>query len=149
MSDKRVKMIEMDMIRKWKRKQEPRGRPTGTRETLTVREKRFADRVLEGKSQTQAATEAYGYPLDGSRRSAASTIGSLNMKKERVIRYLSEQGHGAATRIVQMSKNAKNEAVKLNANKDILDRAQIGVKQGPTTAVQINFGADREEFGRA
>ena len=124
------------------------GKVKALKEEITPREKRFVDNLLEGKSQTQAVIEAYNHPPDKPRQSA-SALSTILMKRERVVKYLTQQSQGAATRIVRLSKDAKTETVQLNANKDILDRANIGVNKGPVAAVQINFGADREEFGGA
>ena len=145
---RKVTMIELDALKDWKVERDPRGRPEGStsmREDPTVREDRFIHAVMEGKSQTDAVMEAYNYPLE--KRPSASTLGSILMKRERVVKKFVEMGYGAATRIEEISKDKKEPgAVRLNANKDILDRAGIGAKQAPTTAVQINFGQEREEY---
>ena len=112
---------------------------------MTKKQKDFADKVLEGKNPTQAAFEAYGHKPN--QRTTSSVVAYQNLRNEAVVVYLQGEGYDAATRIVELSKTAKNETVKLNANKDILDRANIGVRQGAVAAVQINFQADREEFG--
>lgn len=121
-----------------------KGQLVGVEKRLSWREQRYADNRLEGKSNTQAAVEAYGYEDN---RPLASNTGSRNLKRAKVIRYLDNQAHGAATRIVTISKRSRNETVKLNANKDILDRAQIGPRYGPVIPIQINIENDRREFG--
>ena len=113
---------------------------------MTRKQKDFADKVLEGKNPTQAAFEAYGHRPD--QRPTSSSVAYLNMHNEAVVVYLRGEGYDAATRIVELSKSAKNETVKLNANKDILDRANIGVRSGAVAAVQINFNEDREKYGQ-
>jgi hypothetical protein len=113
---------------------------------LTRKEKLFADGILEGKKKFQAALDVYDINAVDKRRSAG-VVASVNLHKERVIKYLTRQGYGAAARIVKMSKNAKNETVRLSANQDILDRANIGnEKNGPIVPIQINFNDAREEF---
>ena len=60
--------------------------------------------------------------------------------KRDVMAYLEKQGFGAAQRIVEISRKAKNENVKLTANKDVLDRLGVSKEQkGIGVAVQVNF----------
>lgn len=67
--------------------------------------------------------------------------------KQDVLEYLKKQGFGAAQRIISISKNAENETVKLNANKDVLDRIGVGVeKNNIGFAVQVNINEDKEKF---
>ena len=127
-----------------------RGRLLGVRDKsvrksrpITLEQIKFSDNVLEGMNPTQAAVQAYGYD----NRRLASLTAHNNLKSTAVLNYLHNQGYGAARRVVKLSKKAKNETVKLNANKDILDRAQIGVRPaGQVAAVQINFGELREKY---
>lgn len=88
---------------------------------LTRKQKKYADLVLAGKSQTQAAIEAYD--ISKPQSSTPRTIGAENMAKPSIIEYIQSMAKGAASRVEELSKKAKNEAVKLNANRDILDRA--------------------------
>lgn len=88
-------------------------------EGLTRKQKKFADAILEGKSGIQAALNNY----DTVKPAVAGSIAYENLKKPQVIAYLEKNGIGAATRIVKLSKSAKNQNVQLQANKDILDRA--------------------------
>src|SRR3990167_10805393 len=58
--------------------------------------------------------------------------------------YLQRQARGAAERIIQLSKTAESESVKLNANQDILDRTGIREyepeeKKPSPTSIQINI----------
>lgn len=113
---------------------------------LTTKEKKFADGILEGKPKYKAALDAYDIQSKHE-VGTASAIAAENLQKPRIVKYLEENGHGAATRIVKLSKSAKNETVRLNANKDILDRVGIGVqKQNTIVPIQINFNEDRDEF---
>lgn len=66
--------------------------------------------------------------------------------KETIIRFLEQEGLGAADRIVELSKKAQNEKVKLTANTEILDRIGVGSKN-VGVAVQINFNDDKEQYG--
>ena len=111
---------------------------------MTKKQKDFADKVLEGKNPTQAAFEAYGHRPD--QRTTSSVVAYQNLHNEAVVSYMRGEGYDAATRIVELSKTAKNEAVKLKANTEILDRANIGVRHGAVSAVQINFDRLRKEY---
>ena len=63
--------------------------------------------------------------------------------REKIERFLETNGLGAAGRVIQLSKKAKNEKVRLSANQDVLDRIGIGASaKNPTTAIQINFGTN-------
>ena len=106
---------------------------------LTPKQKKFADGILEGKPNYVAAVDAYDIESPNKMNVGAVMAGE-NLKKPKIIRYLQNQGHGAATRIVQLSKNAINESVRLNANKDILDRAGVGtVDKSNIIPIQINI----------
>lgn len=87
--------------------------------TLTLKEKRFADKYLETGNKTEAIVAA-GYKVKD--RKIASAMGSQNYAKLSVREYIESQSKGAMSRIVEMSINANTEQVKLAANKDILDR---------------------------
>ena len=146
MKENVIKLSEIKKEYKRRTRKPGTGKVKAVKEEATPREKRYVDNVLEGKSQTDAIIDAYSFGPE-KKRQAASALGTLLMKRERVVKYLTQQSQGAATRIVKLSKEAKTETVQLNANKDILDRANIGVNKGPVAAVQINFGEDRIEFG--
>src|SRR3989344_676145 len=113
------------------------------KDELTPKQKKFADLIIEGRNGTDAAVEAYGL----TNRNSAAVTASRNMRLGKVREYFTDQGYGAATRIVKLSKEAKSEAVRLSANIDILDRIGIGVKkQEVALGEQINFGEDRDEY---
>ena len=86
---------------------------------LSKKEKGFANDWLELGNATKAALKNY----DTKSENTAAAIGSQNLRKRKIIDYLDSHSAGASLRIVKISKTAKNETVKLNANKDILDRA--------------------------
>src|SRR3990167_1074175 len=89
-------------------------------EELTKKQKAFADNYIETGNATQAVIDA---KYDVKDENSAAVIGSENLRKLNVREYIEENAGGAASRIVDISMKAKNEAVKLSANKDILDRA--------------------------
>lgn len=145
--------IQQEVIPQKRKAGRPKGSwdrfPRSRRGNLfTPQKKAFARKIVEGKTPTQAAMEVYGYKdiNNLAERKKAQILAERNLKDEKVLAYIHHEGYGAATRIVQLSKDADNETVKLNANKDILDRAQIGVRQGPAVAVQINFAEERERY---
>lgn len=87
---------------------------------LTIKQKKFADALLKSGNGTQAVVEA-GYAVQD--RKSAGVISAENLTKLSVRQYLEEMSKGAAQRVVDLSVSAENEAVKLSANKDILDRS--------------------------
>ena len=109
--------------------------------SITLKQKKFADKYLETGNATKAALETYKVKNENS----AASVGSENLTKPKIKDYLEGEARGAATRIVKMSQSAKNEAVKLNANKDILDRA--GYK--PTDKIEANITIDKMRYERA
>lgn len=54
---------------------------------------------------------------------SADVKASKVLNSDKVREYLESQAEGAASRVVELSIEAENENVRLNANKDILDRA--------------------------
>jgi len=66
--------------------------------------------------------------------------------REVAMRILKKHAPKAAKNIVKLGNKAKNETVKLNANKDVLDRVGIGVKPSTVIPIQINFEEARNEF---
>ena len=107
-------------------------------------EKKVVDGLLDGKNMVEASTDVFGYEKNEKALARARTRSIL--RRDRVIRYLENSGLKAAKKIVMLGQNAKNETVQLNANKDILDRAGIGIQKGTTTAIQINVEELRERY---
>ena len=86
---------------------------------LTPKQKVFADKYLETGNGTHSALEAY----DTDKEHTAASIASENLRKPDVRAYLESKADVAAGVIFDLCMNAENETVKLNASKDILDRA--------------------------
>jgi phage terminase small subunit len=86
---------------------------------LTKKQKEFADEYLETGNGTQAALKAY----DTTSENMAAVIASGNIRKDKIKEYLESKAERAAEVIFELLENAQNETVKLNAGKDILDRA--------------------------
>lgn len=86
---------------------------------LTKKQHAFVKEYLETGNGTKSALKAY----NTNDYSTAGMIASENLKKPKIIEAMENEATNAFIRIVKISKTAKNESVKLNANKDILDRA--------------------------
>jgi phage terminase small subunit len=56
-------------------------------------------------------------------RDSAGVIGHRMLRNVKIQELIENQAEGAFSRIVELSEKAKNETVKLSANKDIVDRA--------------------------
>ena len=86
---------------------------------LTQKQREFAGKYLETGNATEAAMRSY-MPK---KRATARSIGSENLTKPNIRAYLEERAGDAAAEIFKLSQGAKNENVRLNASRDILDRA--------------------------
>jgi len=86
---------------------------------LSKKEKGFADDYLETGNGVQSALDNY----DTEDYSSAGAIASQNLKKLKIQAYLADKAESAANTVFNLSCNAENEAVRLGASKDILDRA--------------------------
>ena len=110
---------------------------------LTKKQKEFADEYLETGNGTQAALKAYDIETKKKEECAAS-IGYENLRKPQIQAYIENEAEGAASRIVEISKTAKMEAVKLNANKDILDRAGFKPTDKTDNTVRVITASEDE-----
>lgn len=94
---------------------------------LTPKQKRFVKDYLDTGNGTEAALN--NYDIQGrNKENIAASIASENLTKPNIVKAIENEAGGAFSRVVEISKSAENEAVKLSANKDILDRA--GYKPG-------------------
>ena len=110
---------------------------------LTKKQQKFVEEYLNTGNGVQSAIKAY----DPTTYNAAKAIASENLTKPYIAKILEDAAQGAVIRIEELSKNALNEAVKLNANKDILDRAgykPIERKDVTSDGKQINIVIPRE-----
>lgn len=88
---------------------------------ITLKNQKLVTAYIDnGGNGTQAAIDA-GYNV--SKRSSATKIAYQVLNKPSVREYLELHAEKAAQNIAKMADDAENEAVRLNANKDILDRA--------------------------
>jgi phage terminase small subunit len=101
-------------------------------EGLTKKQKEFADEYLATGNGTKAALKAY----DTEDENTAAHIASDNIRKAKIIEYFQSKAEVASHNIYKLANEANNENVKLNANKDILDRA--GFKPTEKAEVDVN-----------
>lgn len=101
-------------------------------EELTKKQKEFANEYLETGNGTQSALKVY----NTDKESTAAVIAHENLRKLKIQEYLADKAEVAASNIYELANNAENESVKLNANKDILDRA--GFKPTDKTDITTN-----------
>lgn len=102
---------------------------------LSKKEKGFADDYLETGNGVESALKNY----DTEDYSSAGVIAHENLKKLKIQRYLADKAEDASSMVYKLSQNAENEAVRLNASKDILDRS--GFKPVEKT-VNLNLEAE-------
>lgn len=78
-----------------------------------------------------------GNPLGKPKKTKLEKI-TEKATKEVVMKFLEENALGAAKRVKDLSKEAKNEKVKLSANQDILDRTGVIGKGTADRPIQLN-----------
>lgn len=88
-------------------------------QTLTPKQGQFVKEYLDTGNATEAANRAY----KPKNRATARAIGSENLAKPNIRAYLDENAGDAAAMVYKLSQTAENETVRLNASRDILDRA--------------------------
>ncbi len=106
---------------------------------ITQKDKNFANEFLKTGNATQAALATREIGRNGGKpenaAKHAAVYGCRLLQKPTVIEYINSFAQDAVTRIERMSRTARNESVRLLANKDILDRA--GYK--PTENTNLNL----------
>lgn len=91
---------------------------------LTPKQKGFVKDYLETKNGTEAAMK--NYETD---RVTAASIAWENLRKPQIIQALQEASSIAKDSIIELALGAKNENVRLQASKDILDRAGFVIQR--------------------
>lgn len=86
---------------------------------LTPKQKGFVRDYLETKNGTEAAIKNYNTDDENT----AGVIAWENLRKPKIIQAIKEASSIAKDSIIELAQHAKNEAVRLQASKDILDRA--------------------------
>jgi phage terminase small subunit len=87
---------------------------------LTVKQDKFLKRYMETGNGTEAALEVY----DTDNENTAAVIASQNLRKPSILEKFREAQGIAHSTIVSLAVGAENEAVRLNAAKDIIDRTE-------------------------
>lgn len=89
---------------------------------LSKKQEGFIKDYLDTGNGTQAVLKHYNVKGKNKENIAAS-IARENLTKPQIMEVIQAEAKDALARIVELSMTATNEAVKLSANKDILDRA--------------------------
>lgn len=92
---------------------------------LTKKEKGFADEYIKTGNGTQSALKVYDTEAYGT----AASIANENLNKPKVKAYLESRAARAAEIIFELAESSEVDSVKLNASKDILDRAGFKVAE--------------------
>jgi len=87
---------------------------------LTPKQDKFLKRYIETGNGTQAALEVYNTVSENT----AAQIASENLRKPSILEKFREAQGIAHSTIVALATGAENEAVRLNAAKDIIDRTE-------------------------
>ena len=109
---------------------------------LSPRQVKFAEKYLESGNATQAVIDA-GYSAPN--RKVAQVQGSKLLKNESVWALIENSAEQAQGNMVKLANGAKNESVRLGANKDILDRAGFA-PVNKTQVTTINIAIDNQKF---
>ena len=93
----------------------------GKSKELNPKHKEFADKYLETGNATKSVKEVFNRQDDETNYPRVQ--GSRLIAQDNIVQYFKDNSAQASSNIQTLSNNADNETVKLNANKDILDRA--------------------------
>ncbi len=102
-------------------------------EKLSLKQLKFTTHYLETGNATEAAMQVY----KPKNRNTAHSIGSENLRKPAIRAYLDDKATNAVSMVYKLSQKAKNEAVRLNASRDILDRAGYFVNK--TIVAEVEY----------
>lgn len=86
---------------------------------ISLKQKKFVKEYLATGNATEAAARSY----DVKSRSVANAVGNENLSKPSIQAMIEAAAEGAFAQIQILSETAEAEPVRLNASKDILDRA--------------------------
>ena len=111
---------------------------------MTLKQAKFADTYLETGNATEAADRAY----KPKNRNTAHAMGAENLRKPTIRAYLEENARDAASMLYKLSQEAKSEAVRLNASKDILDRTGYGEVKKIHTSFTEHINPSPENLSR-
>ena len=86
---------------------------------LTKKQKEFADDYMKTGNGRKSAGKVY----DVKNKETARVIASENLTKHNIVKYLQDNARMASDSVIELAEGCNNPAVRLNASKDILDRA--------------------------
>jgi phage terminase small subunit len=104
-------------------------------EKLTKKQEEFAKNYLDTGNGTKSALGVY----DTESENVAANIASENLRKPKIIEYLSSQAEAVSANMVRLALSAESEQVQVQAGRDVLDRA--GYK--PTDKQDITSGGEK------
>lgn len=108
---------------------------------LTKKQKGFANDYIDTGNGTQSALKNY----DTNSVDVAKSIASENLTKPNVREYIESKATKAAEIVYTLAVSSDNESIKLNASKDILDRAGYKPVE-KTQALNVNIKGDIKDF---
>ena len=117
----------------------PEDKLKNIKQKLSNQEKKFVEEYREEGNGTQAVKDAFGETDDN--RAGVKAHALLRNPKIQV--YLDEDVEMAISNIKKLANNAKNENVRLGANKDIIDRNRGKSPQG----IDITTDGEKLEAG--
>lgn len=105
---------------------------------LTKKEKGFVKDYIDSGNGTTAVLNNY----DTDDYDVASSMASQNLRKLKIQEAISKHAEPAESMIFHLSQNAQGEMVRLNASKDIMDRAgHMPVQKSETKSLNVNIEA--------
>lgn len=111
---------------------------------LTKKQKGFVKDYLDTGIGSLAVKKHYNVVDDATARSIASE----NLTKPNIRQYLEDRASDAAEMVYQLSQEATGEAIRLNASKDILDRAGYAPME-KSVVMNINYTPDPKSVALA
>ncbi len=111
---------------------------------LTKKQKKFVGTYLETGNGVQSALAAYNTTSER----VAAVIASENLTKPDIRAYLESRAEKAAEMVYMLSQEATAEAVRLNASKDILDRAGFSAVD-KSLVMNVNYTPDPKSLALA
>lgn len=103
---------------------------------LTKKQRGFVKDYLDTGNGTLAVKENYKVANDN----VAANIASMNLRKAKIQESIQNHAEDAESMVYKLSQTSKQDFIKLNASKDILDRAGYGaIAKSESKALQVNL----------
>ena len=110
--------------------------------TLTKKQKGFVKTYLDTGNATLAVKKNYNVANDN----VAGVIGHRELRKAKIQEYIADHAEDAESMIYKLSQTSKQDFIRLNASKDILDRAgYVPVTKTESTTLNLNVEAQIPE----